>query len=49
MTAPSIQFVRVDLDEKPKPGTWTAWVKANDQIHEWSCEYGPCMKEITHV
>ena len=38
----SIQFVRVDLGESPKPGRWTEYVHANEQIHGWACEYPPC-------
>ena len=42
MTTPTIQFVRVDLGELPKPGRWTEWVRASDRIHGWACEYPAC-------
>lgn len=38
----TIQFVRIDLGESPKPGRWTEWVRANERIHEWACEYPAC-------
>ena len=37
-----LQFIRVDKNEKPKPGRWTEYVRANERIHGWACEYPPC-------
>ena len=42
MTEPTLQFVRTDLGESPKPGRWTEYVRANERIHEWACEYPAC-------
>jgi len=38
----TLQFVRTDLGESPKPGRWTEYVHANERIHGWSCEYPAC-------
>jgi len=38
----TLQFVRVDLGESPKPGRWTEYVQASDRMHGWSCEYPAC-------
>jgi len=38
----SIQFVRTDLGELPKPGRWTQFVHASDVMHGWACEYPAC-------
>jgi len=38
----TLQFVRIDLGESPKPGRWTEWVRANERLHEWACTYPAC-------
>ena len=38
----TIQFVRIDLGESPKPGRWTEWLLANERVHGWACEYPAC-------
>jgi len=38
----TLQFVRTDLGESPRPGRWTEYVHANERIHEWACEYPAC-------
>jgi len=38
----TLQFVRTDLGESPKPGRWTDYVHANERLHGWACEYPAC-------
>ena len=38
----TLQFVRIDLGESPKPGRWTKYVYVRDLVHDEGCEYPAC-------
>ena len=38
----TLQFIRVDLGEKPAEGGYTKYVEAWTDYHDEICDYRPC-------